>query len=327
MAAAVASEDLVNALNRLQIVTMVHPIQNLIVRLSSEPSIFTAVSAALFVYEIIITLPIEIENIWMRRWSFFTVLYLLQRYLPLFDTVVMRLYIDHTPNLDNCALYYKITGWSYTIGSWLSETLLTLRVWAIWERSTSVGRGLLVFLLALLVAGCVCFSKFMSVVEYVVIPLTTHICFITSDGRNAGYIFLEVDAPLVVAFAMMLIPGVQVYRRGGRTQLIDIIYRDGILHYVLLFPFFLMNMIIIRFLPSYTLLFITFTRVMLSILISRALLHIRQVAWQRSSCPTLSQIQFSGSENENLSSRVGTGQRSIHAQFVEVINSVTTELE
>ncbi|KAF9258444.1 hypothetical protein L218DRAFT_841796, partial [Marasmius fiardii PR-910] len=40
-------------------------------------------------YEIITNLAVEIELIWMSKWTFVTVLYLVQRYLPLFDTLAL----------------------------------------------------------------------------------------------------------------------------------------------------------------------------------------------------------------------------------------------
>ncbi|KAF9260244.1 hypothetical protein L218DRAFT_834247, partial [Marasmius fiardii PR-910] len=52
-------------------------------------SVFTVVSVALFVYEIIFNLPAEIEYIWTKKWSFLTGLYILQRYLPIFNSAVV----------------------------------------------------------------------------------------------------------------------------------------------------------------------------------------------------------------------------------------------
>ncbi|KAF9254029.1 hypothetical protein L218DRAFT_1010209 [Marasmius fiardii PR-910] len=308
-----AFEELVDALNRQQIVAYLD-----------------AVSVTLF----------EIEHIWKKKWTLLTGLYVLQRYLPLFDSVVVVLRKDLGASF-NCTLYIKIAAWSFLIGCGLSQIILALRVWAVWERSIPVGTGLLVILLACGVAGCV-FLR--TVGECMRSSLPTHgqpftvnsivyITWLLMMVSHAGGLFTlshlvaqDADRPAVANLTLMLIPGVRVYRSGGRTQLIEIVYRDGILLYTFLLLFSTIDVVIVISFPYLLSLLPTFERVIQSILTSRAILRIRQVARQGSRCPTLSQVRFAGNDDINLFS-VHTEQRSRFARVFDGINSFVAELE
>ncbi|KAF9260243.1 hypothetical protein L218DRAFT_872875, partial [Marasmius fiardii PR-910] len=190
------------------------------------------VSATILVYEIIINLPAEIEHIWIRKWTFLTGLYILQRYLPLFDSGVLNLYIDHGANLStsDCTLYIKITACMFypsaILGTQITPAICTLRVWAVWERSITVGRGLMIFLLACGVAGYILLSKFLSVSECVMSPLLTHVQLFTSHSNIYITWVLMMIYDAGESFTLFH-PTIQMLSRGERTKLIDIVYRDG----------------------------------------------------------------------------------------------------
>ncbi|KAF9258443.1 hypothetical protein L218DRAFT_731204 [Marasmius fiardii PR-910] len=89
---------------------------------------------------------------------------------------------------------------------------------------------------------------------------------------------------------MMLIPGVDACRRGGRSELATTIYRDGVMHYMFLCLFSLIHVIFISTLPDDLIFLLTiFERVLHSALASRAILHIRQVV-RRNVFDTMSDI-------------------------------------
>ncbi|KAF9261821.1 hypothetical protein L218DRAFT_945788 [Marasmius fiardii PR-910] len=108
-----------------------------------------AASAVLVIYEVLINLSVEIEYIWTKKWSFLTVLYVLQRYLSFFDTMGLGLqrHLGAHLNAADCMLNYQIAGWSIITGLVLSEIVLTIRVWAVWERSVSIAIGLVVLMM------------------------------------------------------------------------------------------------------------------------------------------------------------------------------------
>ncbi|KAF9255468.1 hypothetical protein L218DRAFT_336240 [Marasmius fiardii PR-910] len=192
-------------------------------------------SAMLLVYELLINLSSEIELIWMRNWTFFTVLYVLQRYLPLFDAAGLVLHHHFGANLrpGYCSLNYRIAGLSFTAGVLLSEILLTLRVWAVWKRSITVAIGLILFFLACWVPASTILMQSVTATKFAAFPLSNFRgCFIF-DGSHVLYVvwvlWMVYDTGTL---AMMLIPGITVYRRGGRSELIQAIYQDGVIYYL-----------------------------------------------------------------------------------------------
>ncbi|KAF9260250.1 hypothetical protein L218DRAFT_962860 [Marasmius fiardii PR-910] len=273
-------------------------------------SYLDVVSATLLVYDIIINLPAEIEHVWMKKWSFLTVLYIVQRYFPLFDSVVVVLRNDLGVNLSTsyCTLNYKIAGCmsyppfmlspemdflpligSYIAGLMLSELILTLRVWTVWERSFPAGIALMTFFLSCWVPGYVFLGKFLSAMEFASPPFFFRGCFVVGGSDILYLCWVLMIVYEAGTLIMILIPGVRVYRRGGRTELIVTVYRDGIIYYVLILLLSMINVVVIRTLPYFVLLLNSLVRVLHSLLASRAILHIRQIGLQDSTHQTMSQ--------------------------------------
>ncbi|KAF9259383.1 hypothetical protein L218DRAFT_947611 [Marasmius fiardii PR-910] len=97
---------------------------------------FDALNTTLLAYDVVLNLPLEIKHIWTKQWSFLTIIYIIQRYLPFFDTAGVALHINFGVGMSpkSCTSSYKTAAWSFFGGVMLSEILLTLRVWAVWER-------------------------------------------------------------------------------------------------------------------------------------------------------------------------------------------------
>ncbi|KAG7089122.1 hypothetical protein E1B28_010830 [Marasmius oreades] len=236
---------------------------------------------ALLVCEIIINLPVEIEHIWMKRWSYLTVLYIIQRYLPFFDTAVMVLNLHFGENLStrDCTLNYNISAWCFIVGIVLSEILLTLRVWAVWQRSLPVAIGLSVFFFACWVPCYVLFAQSLSAAVFATLPLPNFRGCLIANGDHIIFLWwvlmMVYDTGILVA---ILIPGVAAYRRGGRSELVRTVYHDGVIYYALIFLVSTINVIVTLALPPDLVLLLTsFERVLHSILTSRSILHIRQI--------------------------------------------------
>ncbi|KAF9258465.1 hypothetical protein L218DRAFT_1064988, partial [Marasmius fiardii PR-910] len=144
-------------------------------------------SVALLVYDVIIDLHVEIDYIWRGSWSFFTVLYILQRYLPFFDTVALSLHhhFGHDLHPNYCILNYQI-GTCILDGLPLYSAVLTLRVWSVWRRSVPVAIGLVAFALACWVPSFVLTARFSRAMEckFPVTPIIyAHGCYIPAENN------------------------------------------------------------------------------------------------------------------------------------------------
>ncbi|KAF9255797.1 hypothetical protein L218DRAFT_1008153 [Marasmius fiardii PR-910] len=252
-------------------------------------------NTTLLVYDVIINLPVEIDHVWRRKWTILSVLYIVQRYLPFFDTALVTLHHNFGMNLSvsYCHLSYRIVGWSFIIGVSLSQIVLTLRVWAIWRMSIPVGVGLTVLFLAIWVLCSYFDSRFSMSLKFISF-LNYRGCLITGGSNILVIVFwvlmMVYDGCMLV---MMLIPGVTALRRGGRSELVKTIYRDGVVYYALIFLLSGLNVIVILTLPSSLVFLLTsFERVLHSLLASRAILHIREVASKHSTSQTMSLSQI-----------------------------------
>ncbi|KAJ8085930.1 hypothetical protein PM082_004749 [Marasmius tenuissimus] len=245
-------------------------------------SYIDVVSSTVLAYDVLLNLDVEIQYVWTKKWSMITVIYLIQRYLPFFDTTGLVLHHQLGEGLSTkyCELNYHISGWCFVVGIVLSEILLTLRLWAVWKRSVPVAIGLVVFFLGCWVPCYILFNTFLNATEFANPPLP-HFrgCFI-SGGSHILYLcwvlMMIYDSGTLI---MILIPGIAAFRMGGSSELVKAVYRDGVIYYGYLFLISMVNVIIILTLPPDLVhLLSSFERVLHSVLVSRAVLHIRRLA-------------------------------------------------
>ncbi|KAJ8085543.1 hypothetical protein PM082_004361 [Marasmius tenuissimus] len=269
------------------------------------------VSSTILVYDVVLNLALEVKHVWGKNWTFVTVVYLIQRYLPFVDTVGMTLYHEFQEDLTPryCFFSYTISGWSYIIGIVLSEVLLAVRLWAVWERRISAAIIIFVFCLGCLVPCFVSFNSFKYTTEFSVPPLPQlRGCFI-SGGNDVLYlcwIFLMVyDTGTMI---MMVIPGISAFRMGGKSELVKTIYRDGIIYYILIFLVSVVNVVVVCTLPRDLVnLLAAFERVLHSVLTSHAILHIRRVASLKPTVSTICTMEFAATANDSQLERTSPG--------------------
>ncbi|KAF9258629.1 hypothetical protein L218DRAFT_1004776 [Marasmius fiardii PR-910] len=253
----------------------------------------------LFTFDVLINLDVEMEYIWIPLWTFicaavdpkkrptlklgsllFDLMYLAQRYMPFIDRVILDSYRAISfgvLNRDYANLRMGVGG--SILGIYLSELLLVLRIWAVWERTSNVGMILLVFALVCSVAAAIFFERFLEGIqcyELQIAPPAQNMgrcfCVIGNKDIYVCWVFLMV-------YNFMAIPAFRVFRRGGNSHLLKVVCRDGVLYYALIFIVSLINVIMILILPSdFILLLSPFERILHSILASHAILHIRKVA-------------------------------------------------
>ncbi|KAJ8085590.1 hypothetical protein PM082_004408 [Marasmius tenuissimus] len=252
---------------------------------------FHVVSSTILVYDVLLNLDLEINLIWRRKWSLVEVVYLLQRYFPFFDITGVILYrnFQEGMSLQDCVSSFRIVGWSLTIGIVLSEVLLAIRLWAVWERKISVAIGIFVFFLGCWIPCFILFNTFANATKFASSPVPqSRGCFI-SGGSHILYLcwilVMVYDTGNVI---MIAIPGISAFRMGGKSELVNAVYRDGIVYYILTFLVSLVNVIVILTVPrNLTDILSSFERVLHSVLASRAILQIRRVALLE---PTISTI-------------------------------------
>ncbi|TFK63163.1 hypothetical protein BDN72DRAFT_902621 [Pluteus cervinus] len=79
---------------------------------------FTVASSTLYLYDLLLTLDLEANLLWPSKWTLLKVVYFLQRYLPLIDTMILVViweFGDVSPK--TCESLYKASGYHSSTSS------------------------------------------------------------------------------------------------------------------------------------------------------------------------------------------------------------------
>ncbi|PPR07339.1 hypothetical protein CVT26_013655 [Gymnopilus dilepis] len=249
---------------------------------------FDVAASTLFVWDWLLTLRMEVELVWKSKWNFMKVLYLAQRYLPFVDTI--GLVICHQLGINmavsTCQRVYYASGYLIVVGFILSELILTLRAWAVWNRD----RLLMVVLSSLFVAlwslDLAFITLFLRSVGFAPEPYAGFTgCFVIQANHFLMLCWVVLIAWDTIVLLVMLVAGYKAYKTGGPSALLDVVYRDGIIYYFYVFVLSTINVIVVKTLPpEYEHLLTSTERCLHSVLTSRVLLDIRAYTVHRRRC-------------------------------------------
>ncbi|KAJ7584803.1 hypothetical protein C8J56DRAFT_949074 [Mycena floridula] len=241
------------------------------------------IGCAVFLYDYTLTLEREISLIWGSEWTFMRVLYTLQRYLPFVDTLCLTLFHQFARGLSTraCTEIYQVAIVTIMCGFLVSQGILTVRIWAVWHRGFVIAGALGLALLGVLGFQLMVAIVWIRSVVFTIPPVPYQGCFVAAGSRILVLFWVAPMAFDFVCFVLMTIPAIKSYRTGGSSALMRTVYRDGVIYYLYIFLFTTMNVVVVTSLPTdLMVLFATFERGMYSILTSRTVLRIREVASQ-----------------------------------------------
>ncbi|TFK62651.1 hypothetical protein BDN72DRAFT_382160 [Pluteus cervinus] len=245
-------------------------------------------SAALYLYDLLLTLGLEVDLLWPSKWTLIKVVYLLQRYLPLIDlSMIIALNWQFGEVVDSqvCEILWKTTNWFWFVGMTLSEGILMRRTLAVWGNSRKLCIALIISAICCIIPVYLFSGLYLESLTFYSISSPGLYCYATDQGHNhimyLCWVFLTAyDVGLLILTA---IPGFRAYKSGIRqSTLTQVLYRDGILYYVYLVAFSVANMFPLKKLPGDqgVSMLISTERVMYSVLASHVILHLREQAYQ-----------------------------------------------
>ncbi|KAK0472714.1 hypothetical protein IW261DRAFT_1506543 [Armillaria novae-zelandiae] len=170
-------------------------------------------SVTLLLYDYTLTLSLEVDLVWRAPWNLLKLFYIVQRYLPFFDTAFLVLHHQFAPELSirYCQISHSMSGCKLSIPVLMSVVILTARVWA----SMKFGPA----------------------------PLPSLGCFVTRSD-NVLYLcwtFLMIyDAGKEPVFfvILLLMTEPREDKTGGDSALFNVVFRDGVMYYAYLFGAF-----------------------------------------------------------------------------------------
>lgn len=243
----------------------------------------TIASMAVLLYDCCITLGLEVEYIWKSKFSPVTFLYLLSRYLALFATsITIYFYFGHDIPTGVCKILDLISAWSLLICIAVAHLILLVRTYALLGQNKYVLYGLISLFLVEFGIDCWILELFMSSRRFgpPALPIWDG-CFPISESSVGIYDYVAVIVYESVILMLTLYGGYVRFRHSA-TPLLVILYRDGVLFFLLLVALSLGNVLTLGIgMPKAYL--TTVQSVFHSILSTRILLHAREAATKPSS--------------------------------------------
>ncbi|KAJ6474381.1 hypothetical protein C8R45DRAFT_386080 [Mycena sanguinolenta] len=189
------------------------------------------------IYDWICTLDQEITHVWSRPLSTGAVLFALNRYSPFIDiSIGVSAWLENLSS-QQCLTLYTIYSWFSVLGIFLSEVILMLRTWALWERRR------LVLISLIILAACT------------LVPIIA----ITETEIKSLVFISPFDRVGCWWLAIVVFTAVKAYRdlRYSRQPWLVQLYRDGMLFYIYLLIISLANIVVVVRVPVSTKILLT----------------------------------------------------------------------
>ncbi|KAL4248228.1 hypothetical protein AB1N83_013663, partial [Pleurotus pulmonarius] len=220
------------------------------------------------------------------------VLFLLNRYPPFVDAGI-GVYRSIAPSipLTVCTHIYDVSGWMIIAGIIISEIIMVIRVWALWEFSRVVGALLLVMATLGIGVTSISYVKFSDEISFVdmdAIPSSLNLngCF-PAFGSNIVFLaFVSLFVWETLVMVLLLSKCAQHFRYVSRGFL-RTVYQDGVLYYGVMVVVSCINVAILLTWPVEGANLLTpIQRVLHSLISSHMLFQLRETARKRQHFPS-----------------------------------------
>ncbi|KAF8157208.1 hypothetical protein B0H34DRAFT_490961 [Crassisporium funariophilum] len=197
--------------------------------------LFSLASCVMLFYDIAITFGDEVERIWMRKFSWFTILWFLNRYLsPLGFVVIIVSFHDPSWSKAACNRYVLYPEALKIVTAFVIGVIFITRVYAIYARSlviVSVGCTLLVIEIAV---------KIWAFTDGTSLDLPEGLIGCILVGKNPNRFVFTWVAELVFDSAMFFLTMWRTYVhnrsvKGNAASLLNLIFRDGVIYFAVIF--------------------------------------------------------------------------------------------
>ncbi|KAF9466691.1 hypothetical protein BDZ94DRAFT_129860 [Collybia nuda] len=217
----------------------------MLIHISAQPelkSYIILIVSTILAYDWLCTIDEEVAYVWSRPWSLGTFVFILNRYLPAVDTyMVMNLaWMASSPQF--CYRHHVIMMWFLASGMFLSELILILRTYAIWNGQRSI-------LICLILVALVTLSTLLAVLIVGMDALTygpakgpNHGCNIIRTNDITLIYYLTILASETIIVILTVIKAIQ--NRGSRSSWVLQLSRDGLVFYVFMLGMTIANVVV-----------------------------------------------------------------------------------
>jgi len=239
---------------------------------------FNVASATVLIFDYFLTFPREISLVWSARWTPTKVIFLLSRYLPFFDVGFFMYSHFQASDVETCHRVVTATSWWFWVGTALCGVILSVRTWAVWNRGWPLGIALALLLAVGWIPGIPIILIFNKSLDFAVVESPPLLGCLMIKGSNIAYIcWILLLVNEFGLFFLMLLKAIRCYKNGGMSGLSLVVYRDGLLYYLILFVFAFANVVIMGTIsPDLKSVLVLTERVIHPILACRVILDMRE---------------------------------------------------
>jgi len=233
-------------------------------------------SVVILFFDYFITLDLEWENIWRRRWTLATFLFFINRYFPMLSYIVVVVSLhDPSWSQQSCETFVRLPFYMVLISETVIAMVVCLRLYALYLGRWHVPVGLaMVYVIQLVFA--LLGSRGLTLATG--LPAGTG-CVANVESWALTYFATYIGISAVfdcVVFSLTLIATLRYRPQGIKVPIADLFLRDGILYFAVMFTAKVVNFVVF-WTVSRNLLTINWTlnHTITVIMISRLILNIR----------------------------------------------------
>jgi len=201
-------------------------------------------SLMVLVYDTLLTIGNEINYIWLQPWTLGSLLFMVNRYLPFLDTS-LGLYLEFAQTTPRqCERYYTGITWLIAVGLMVSELILLLRTWALWDRSKKIFFILGGLSSVTFVPGILITHYEIKSLRFGEVPEGGRGCNLLSASKliMAAYVLIALSETIVVVLTIK--KGWEHRARASQSSWVNRVYRHGLLFYLYLLAITIINMVV-----------------------------------------------------------------------------------
>ncbi|KAF8496317.1 hypothetical protein JB92DRAFT_2990876, partial [Gautieria morchelliformis] len=208
---------------------------------------FDMAAVVLLLYDHMLTLDLEIDLVWPAPWTLVKFLYVFTAYLGFVESGLFG-FMDYTGGVaaspSICARVFKARIYLLTIGMVVAELVLFIRTWALFGRGRNMCIGLGIFWCSSVTVALVLLSISLAVVKYIPRPIPEVINCIAIKSPApiifVDFIILVVMESVILALTLYK-ARVHHYRVLSSSTFGATLYRDGVIYYIYLLAFSVIN--------------------------------------------------------------------------------------
>lgn len=242
---------------------------------------FVVACVVLWAYDYSLTFASEVSLIWDSPWTPLKVLYIFSRYWSSVALCILIYYhFSDDITVERCLVAERFMTWSLNISMCSAEIILTIRTWAVWERSRKVTIFLCLLFAAIWIPTFILMGFWEGTIHYSAVPreIVPSGCWpeMTSSLYFINYILLAIFEGVLLI--MISIKAYMALNTGlPDSILFQAVYLNGVLYYIYLFILSVINiMISMHVSREFANLLGVLQQVMHSLLAGRMLLELRE---------------------------------------------------